>query len=155
MPFTDEDRKNAKAATRIEPLAVQEEYIRVPGDLAYWNERYAQVLRTALLAEHERRTAEARVALELRGAAKVEGAKPTVDEVNSRVTVNAEVTKAVLTEIEALAEKEQVRGVLEAIRSKKEMLISLGAHLREEMRDDPTIRTAERVGERERKAAAR
>lgn len=152
MPFTDADRKAAKDATCIEPLTVQEEYIRVPGDLAYWNERYAQAYRLAMLAEHTRRTVEARVQLELRAAAKAEGAKPTVDEVAARVTTHSEVTAALLHEIETQAEKEQIRGILEAIRAKKEMLISLGAHLREEMRDDPSIRTEQRIGERERRA---
>lgn len=153
--LTDDDRKEAKKATDIEPLQIQVDYIRVPGDLAYWGQKYAGALRAAMVAEHERRTTEARVLLGLRGSAKVAGEKPTVDEVNAHVATHPEVLAALLAEIDAQVAKEQVRAILEAIRGKKEMLVSLGAHLREEMRDDPTVRVERRLDSRERAVARR
>ena len=141
--MNQEDLKEAQRATRIEPLAIQEEYIGLPGHLAYWNNRYAAALEAALRAEHERKMAESRVLLELRAAAKVEGTKPTVDEIEARVALSQDVRSALLDEIAAQAEKARVQGVVEAIRAKREMLVSLGAHLREEMRGDPSIRSEE------------
>jgi hypothetical protein len=38
---------------QIEPLALDEEFIRCPADIAYWNERYSDALNAFLLAEAE------------------------------------------------------------------------------------------------------
>ena len=43
----------------VEPEALQEEFVRIPADLAYWNERYAQAHREHLLAKLDAERAEA------------------------------------------------------------------------------------------------
>jgi len=131
----------------IEPLAIEEEFIRLPADLAYWNERFAQANRAFLIADIEEKRTEARLHLECRARLTVEkgedGKKvkaPTVSDIEAEVNGHEDMQRAQDRLIAAEAEKVRLYGVLDAIRTKREMVVSLGAHMRAEMQGDPTLR---------------
>jgi len=119
--------------TRIEPLALEEEYIRLPSDTAYWAARYAAVLGrylerravTKQMASELKRTIRDRLTVEL-------PKKPTVSEVEVEVQTDPAYIAAVAEEDAAEVEKVWLGGFLEALRAKREMLVSLGAHIRME-----------------------
>jgi hypothetical protein len=135
----DEKLKAVRDAVKIEPLAMQEEFVRIPADLSYWNAQYADLLRRFLVAKAESEHLWARIWMETRETLLIDG-KATEKLIESKATCNPEWQKAHLALVELEAEKARVRGVVEAIEAKKEMLISLGAHLRAEMEGDPMVR---------------
>lgn len=135
-----------KDCVTIAPEAIQEEFVRVPADIAYWGELYANALRAWKIAKLTSEKMIAMLNIEHRERL-IEGgvAKPTVDAVKSAVVQDDryEVTK--LAEIEAEAAHASLRSRCQAIAAKKDMVQSLGAQLRVEMGHDPTVRDAVRA----------
>ncbi len=129
-----------RECVKIEPLAIQEEFVRIPMDLAYWNARYARALKNYLMSKIEVDVMYARLEPEIRQALINAGAKVTEAQVKSAIESNEDYIAVRRDQVNAEVEKNELFGCLDAIRSKKEMLISLGAHLRAEMEGDPTIR---------------
>lgn len=130
----------------IEPLVINEEFVRVPSDMAYWNERFASVFRhwKECKAKRERVWSERlfglRRDLELESERKAAASlltapkfKLTVDMVEAAVHRDEQYQQAVDREIAAESEKVRLYGVLEAIRAKRDMLVSLGAQMRAEL----------------------
>jgi hypothetical protein len=134
-----EARRNAAI---IDDLALDEEFRRTPSDLAYWNERYSQALKTYLLAKQRKETTWARLWLEIREGESAGDPKHrvTVDDLKAMVQVRDEYQEVELETIEAEAAKESIKRFCDAISAKKDMLQSLGAKLRAEMDGDPAIR---------------
>jgi hypothetical protein len=125
---------------RIDPLDIQSEFIRIPGDLAYWNDQYATALRAALMAKVDLEILKSQLDPLVRQALLDAGGKATEPMVGAAIETNDEVIEAKYHMVEAEVEKSRMYGTLDAIRSKKEVLISLGAHLRAEMANDPMLR---------------
>lgn len=131
---------------QIEPLALEEEFIRLPADLAYWNERYSQAVRAFLVSKIEAERCEARLHMEVRtrlAAAAPEGAKskgPTVADIEAAVESQPELQAARMRALDAEVDKVRLQGVLDAVRAKRDMLVQLGARARIEMEADPVIR---------------
>lgn len=125
----------------INPENIQEEFIAIPGLIAYWNARYADAQRAHLKAKHKLDVREA----QLMGICRQEiinaGGKPTEAMVAAAVQTNEEFIRARAAANEAEAAKSEAYGNLDAVRTKKEMLISLGAHLRVELENDPSLRS--------------
>jgi hypothetical protein len=130
-----------KECVYIEPLQMEAEFTRLPGDFAYWGERYSRASRAFLLAEREEKTVRAKQWLVLRAKMVGEGQKATEAAVDATVEADPAVQAAYLARLEAEAEKDRLRTVLESIRTKREMLVSLGATIRQEMENDPVIRS--------------
>jgi hypothetical protein len=135
----------ARLSVAIEPLALQEEYVRLPSDMAHWGARYARAFKAWKLAALAEERVEAELHLEHRERLAMlgggEGKKgPTVDAVKSAVVNDQRYHDAHYRTIEAEVEKLRVQGTLEAVRAKREMLVSLGAQLRAEMQSDPRVR---------------
>jgi hypothetical protein len=129
-----------RECVRIDPLDIQAEFIRVPGDLAYWNDRYADALREFLISEADFKILKAQLEPLTRQALLDAGGKTTEAQVKAAIDSDDQVLEAQRRCVEAEVEKNRLYGALDAIRSKKEMLISLGAHLRAEMGGDPVLR---------------
>lgn len=125
----------------IEPLALNEEFIRLPADVAYWNERYSKAYRGWSTAKVELDRIRAQKNLEIREAAKTGGGKVTEAYVESLIEVDPAYVNSRMTLIEAEVEKTRLYGVLDAIRTKREMLVSLGAQIRQEMAGNPQLRS--------------
>lgn len=124
----------------LEPLAIQEEFVRMSADYAYWNERSAeafkhwQELKSKREEVYATRLKEVREELqfELDSSPDKKG-KVTVSEVESAVLADRYYRDAKTEEITAEAEKVRLVGFMEALRTKRDMLISLGATQRAEM----------------------
>jgi hypothetical protein len=133
-----------KSAVSIDPLLIQEEYVRLPADLAYWNERYVQAYRAQGTAKSRKERLFALLSLQTRQRLVDEGLKPT----ESMVTAHVEGDKSYIAVADSFfaAEVELVRikGVVEAVRAKKDMLVSVGAHIRAELNSDPSLRSESR-----------
>ena len=126
----------------VEPTAIQEEYVRLPADLAYWNELYARAYHRHLTAKVNEKHLNALLRIEHREQLENSVARVTESMVDSAVDTDERLQRAHSERIEAEVEKTRLYGILDAIRAKREMLVSLGAHVRAEMEDDPLVRKA-------------
>lgn len=124
----------------IEPTMLNEEFVRIPVDLAYWHERYSEAIRAHLLAKLAYDQLRARVGLEVREEVAAAGVKKTVGDIEAMITVHPEVSAAYLDFVEADAERQAIRNRCEAVQAKREMLQSLGAKMRAEIMSDPALR---------------
>lgn len=129
---------------RIEPLALNEEYIRLPSDYAFWAEKYRVALERHLLAKAERERSWSKFYLHHSATYGPNGKPATVDYIKASIDTESEYVGAVTEAIYAEGDMTKMRNVLEAIRSKREMLVSLGATIRQEMSQDPVVRERER-----------
>lgn len=125
----------------IEPLALNEEFIRLPADLAYWNERYAQAYKKFLASKLDVDKVRAQRQIHYREALPLEGKKVTESVVEAAVDIDEQVIRAREAHIEAEHEKTRLYGVLDAIRSKRDMIIQIGAQVRTEMQGNPQLRS--------------
>ena len=117
--------------------------MRVPSDLAYWNERFASALHEFLDAKiaRERVLGELLCDPILRDELDEHiGKKATVEQLKGWVMRDDRYLAAKMREMGAEVEKHRLRGCVEAIAAKRDMLISLGAHVRLEMMHDPVLR---------------
>ena len=130
----------------IDAILIQDEYVSLPTYLTHWTARLAAVMEDFQRAEHDEEMTEARVYLE----SKVMCEKATVQELKALVTTNARVISARIRRIEAEAKKSKVRAMVDGIQAKKEMLISLGAHVRAELNASPSLRNQSAIARHER-----
>jgi predicted component of type VI protein secretion system len=130
-------------AVNIEPTLLDEDMKRLPALLAYWNERFSQEHKAYLVAHVERQRVEARLYQEEKDAKA--GAKATIKDLDAAVTLNPEFVAAMDAETQHEAEKARLYGVMDALRTKRDMLIQMGATRRVEMQGDPRIREESRA----------
>lgn len=151
-PQEEAERRAYEAkSVEVEPLALHEEYVRVSGDMAYWGSIYATAERTFQLAELAHKRVTAQLQLEWRETLKARSDKVTEAVVDANVTCDHRYFESKVASIDAEVEKIRVRGLLEAVRAKSSMLVSLGAHVRAEMAADPRVRSEQAFqGERQR-----
>lgn len=149
------------ACVTICPEQIQEEFINLPAQLAYWNERYSMASADYLRAKQIREQVEAQLFIQCRNDLLAKAAleaepdrsdtagtktvkrtikAPSKDAVEAVVGVHPDYIAAKTAENEAEIAKGRMYGVVDAIRTKRDMLISLGAQLRVEMLHDPVIR---------------
>lgn len=134
-----------QASIRIEPLAIQEEYVRVPSDLAFWSEQHSVLYREWQLAKFEREQewgraierARADLSSNRKGAP---GRGPTVASIEAYAIQDPQYVKARNDEIHLESERQRLLGMVDAVRTKRDMLVSLGAHIRAELERDPVIK---------------
>lgn len=136
-----------RQCVRINPEDIQGEFIRIPGDLAYWNAQYAKAMREHLLAKIDENVLEAQLEPIVRQGLREAGAKITENMVSSAIQSHESLVEAKRRTAEADVAKNECFGYLDSIRSKKDMLISLGAHLRIEMMGDPILRDQMRAAQ--------
>lgn len=153
----------------LEPLSLEEEFVRLPADLAYWNAKLSQTAAEYQRAKFHREQVAGRLHVELREELMVaareaaeEAAEealatnpdkkpprisiksPTVDDIKSAVVLHEEYVGARELEIEKEQEKSHEYGIVDAIRCKRDMLVQIGANRRAEMQGDPQLRTETR-----------
>ena len=125
-------------ALDITTTTVHEHYIKMPSELSYFNELYAKTVRRFLQMKVKYEQARAASYLNIRQEHEEAGQKITEAKLSNLVETDEEVMQLRLSLAEAEASKQEAKGRCEALHAKKEMLISLGAHLRAEM-SDPTL----------------
>ncbi len=133
-------------AVRIEPTVIEEEFIRLPGDMAYWNERFAMATHDYLDAKATREKLWGELLNDsaiFDALAKRLGKKPSVDQLKGEIETLDQYVGARQLENTAKADVARTRGNVDCVIAKKEMLISLGAHIRAELNRDAMIREKE------------
>lgn len=129
----------------IDPLDLNREFVELAPRLAYWNAQLAEATRKSMLAkiEHDRARAGKLVELRetLRSGTDPRLAKATVDEIDARVTLDDDVADAQIVYVRLEGERLRIKGIVDAILCKRDMLQSLGAKLRAEMAGDPVLRS--------------
>jgi len=128
-------------AVRIDPTNLNQEYIQLPSQLAYFNNRYAEVYRYWTECKAVSEQVAAQLAQQIRDhlSATSKG-RVTLAEVDQQVLLDPTYRQAKAKERVAEAEKVRLYGVMDALRTKRDMLISLGANYRLEMSGDPMLR---------------
>lgn len=125
----------------IDPDTINNEFCRVPGDLAYWGQQMAVSLEEWKRAKLNRERTEAELFMRQREILISSGVKrPTVSDIESAVQLNPDYEDVKLVEIEAEARYIHMKNNFVAVLAKKEMLQSLGANLRAELERDPVTR---------------
>lgn len=140
----DELEQRVRECTDIFPEAIQEEYVRLPSDLAYWNKQYAEAQRVELKAKARAKRARADAQLRIRQEAADDGRKMTDKIAEAETEIDADVAEAEDFYADAVADRSRLYGVVDAVRAKKDMLVSLGAHVRAELEGDPSLRAEAR-----------
>lgn len=132
----------AEESFAIDPVDLNREFCELAPRLAFWNAQLAEATKKSMIAKAEWDAESARKLLEAREEARLDPkAKLTVDEVNAKVLLDDDVSDAHAVWIEAEAERVRLRGIVEAVLCKRDMLQSLGAKLRAEMQGDPVLRS--------------
>lgn len=129
-----------RECVRIAPEALEEEFVRLPADLAYWNGQYADATREHLVAKLDLDRLYARLVIEHRERLANTNNKVTESMVESAVSNDDNYAAGRLRLIETEVDKVRLQGVVDAVRSKRDMIISIGAHIRAEMAGDPHLR---------------
>lgn len=124
----------------ITPEAISEEFARVAVDLAYWNAVYAEKMREHREAELTQKRTKAMLYIKHRTILTETNGKTTEAQVDAAVLLDEDMVVADTNLITAEVEMTKARGTLDAVRAKREMVVSLGAHLRAEMAGDPVLR---------------
>jgi len=113
----------------IDPLDLDDHFRRLPAELAYYNAQYAEAYARQLDAKRQlERTHAETYHLVLQGEKKM-----TVQAINAAIEEDEVYSLAKKELVDAESEKQRLRGKVEVVSAKKEMLISLGAHIRSEM----------------------
>lgn len=131
------DHEAVMAAVTIEPTVLNEEFIRLPSDMAYWMSVYCDAIETLLGAKRQLDAGESQIRLEYKSQARE---RPTESYLDSCVFQDPRyrVLKEGVDRAEVI--KQRAHAVVESLRAKRDMLISLGAHIRAEMEQQLTIR---------------
>jgi hypothetical protein len=139
---TEEDRQEfLRACLEINPTDLNQEFIKVPGEIAHWNEQFANATYAHATAKLTYEREYARLFVELRN---------TLDP-NTKKPPSLELLKAMCDADEDLgelahdmnlkdADRIHIRGLVDAVVRKADMLQSLGAKIREEHRGDAGLR---------------
>jgi hypothetical protein len=144
MTETFDPQAYLEDCVRIDDMVLDEEFIRVPSDLAFWSARHAEAVRTHLIAKLEAEKARAKAHLKLKAEAEIAGKKMTVADLDAHIYHDPDYLDAAVALIEAESEKKRLQGCVEAVHAKKEMVQSLGAKLRAEMERDPLVKAEQR-----------
>lgn len=131
-----ETDKEIRRAVRIEPTAIQEEYASLPADLNRWGHLLAAAHSDKERADLDLDTWDANERLRIKAEAEAKNMKITVDTTDALVYANQVYRRLREAVILAEKDKQEIFATVEAIRAKKEMLISLGATMRQEIEGD-------------------
>lgn len=125
---------------QVDSLDVDGHFNRLPADIARWTERYADALGRALRAEARQRRTFAELFLEYKATLLENGKNMSEEVAKYKTRCNPKYVEAQDAEIDAEVARVRIEGVLNALRAKKDALVSLGAGMRAEMNANPSIR---------------
>lgn len=153
-----------RSVVKIDQRNIQAEYCALPEAVSLWIFRRVEATKRHRLAELELEVLEENTKIDTRAAnlqavrASVKDEKTgksmikaaTVDEIDALVASNPMVVQAKRAVIDAAEQKEKCAGMVDALMTKKDMLVSLGADIRAEKHGDPSIRDHQGGGENNR-----
>lgn len=117
----------------VVPELISEEFVRIAPDIAYWSSHYARAHQDYLTAKLNTKRVRAGFRISERARLIGDGVKYTESMLDALVDASDTVFAAEAAEIAAEVERSRIMGILEAVRAKKDMLVSIGAHQRAEM----------------------
>jgi hypothetical protein len=123
-----------------DPEKIVQSFTEMPSQIAWAATRHAQAVRTHLRTKARARRLRGLLEIQAREELRQFYPKPTESQVAARTEQDARWVVAQEEEIEAEVSRELTKGLLEAARCKRDMLISIGATLRAELERDPVIR---------------
>ena len=129
----------------LDAVQIEQEFSRVSADVAYWSTMYARAHRRYLRAKILRDQTKAAAYIEHRDLLMASHGKATVRDIDSSISGDMKVQEVEADVVEAEYEREKLKGTMEAVRAKRDMLITLGAHLRVEMQGNPKINEVARA----------
>lgn len=142
-----ENDSDVKRAVRIQPTAIQEEYANLPAMIHRWLTLLAHAEEQHLLAKLDLKEWEAKERLKIREVAELKGTKPpTVDAIDAHIEAHEKYRQLSMAIIKTEHDRDEVFATVEALRAKKEMLISLGATMRQEIEGNRELLIRERRG---------
>jgi len=127
-------------SVKIDPLDLNREFVEFPARLAYWNNNLADATDRYLTAKADYETAKAAARVRLRSSTLTIGKAPTREDIDAMVVLDDDVRSAQEVFMKADVDRTRVRGIVEALCAKRDMLQSLGAKIRAEMHSDPALR---------------
>lgn len=128
-------------AVSIDRRQLGGEFIELSGHLAYWGDRYADAQVAKLRAEMGAKKLRRRIYLQLRSVKEKGDTETSLD---ARVETDPMVDEADELVLLRTAASLKLRSLVESIRTKGDMLVSLGAHQRAELKGDPMLRHTSR-----------
>ena len=99
-----------KSCIDLDPQDLESEFVKYPGNLAFWNSKHTDSVRSYLFAKMHREEVEAALQLDIRASAETLGKKVTEKIIESMVLVSKGYKEARVAEIEAEAEDESEAG---------------------------------------------
>jgi hypothetical protein len=135
-----ENERDLRDRLRIDPSALEDEFVRCPGDIAYIAGLHAKAMGVHLIAKIRQKRLRALLTAEARQALINLGSKATVAEVEAAVDSDIRWIEAQVEEDTANVLREDAKGKLLAAVAKRDMIIQMGANFRAEMQRDPSIR---------------
>lgn len=134
-----------RECVRIDPHSLNDEFVRLPADYAFFNEKYRTALERSLLADAAVKRMRAGLYITSSEAVMPSGKPATVGYIEALVERDPDYAQAASEAIYAEADVAHVKGVLEAIRTKRDMIIQMGATVRQELQNDPAVRDRART----------
>jgi len=131
------ESNSSVGSLRIEEANVRQHYLDLPGEVAFWASRAANEANQSMRANYAYKRGRANASEQYRAQAAAVGEKMTESRLS--VLVDADGTEASLYDeyLQVEAQHAKSKALLEGMRSKRDMLISLGAHIRQEMQTMP------------------
>ena len=132
---SDED-SYLRSCLSVNQADLPSEYIRVSADYGYWAERFAAVDEETARLKTRLEMVDAKLSIEIETELRADGLGgtrgPSDKKVRHRV-LGHQVYRGALNDYQSMnGERERLNQILKAIQVKKEMLISLGATMRQE-----------------------
>lgn len=111
----------------FEKGSIDDEFVRVPRDLAYWTEKCCDAKRQELASKQEMERVKAALHIEVRESTKDQGIKATIGDIEAKVRLHPDYQMAAHSLVDAESELARAKGRLDVIRAKKDVLSSLSA----------------------------
>ena len=127
-------------AVQVDVDTLDEHFKMLPAGIAHWNERYANARGRQLRAEARRKRTYAELFLEIKKTPLENSKYPSEVVADLQVKIDPRYVEAQEAEIEAEVACVRLYGVVEALRAKRDALVSFGANVRAERSGEPLIR---------------
>lgn len=128
-----------RARLRIDPEALEEEFLACPADIAYLGALHARAIGEQLRAEGKAKRIRGLVYVQTRQRLIDAHGKATEAHIEAEVDQDKRVVLADAEEIDAQVTLTKAKADFAAVMAKRDMLVQMGATYRAEMERDPAI----------------
>lgn len=133
-------KKYLEESIDINEARLNDEFIKMPAAIAYWANEHANKVADYQHAKLNKDQTYARLFTKYHAKLLDEKERPTEKKVDAAIELDHEMYQAQVALLTAEREKNHVAGIMEAVRTKRDMLVSLGANYRAELQGDPSLR---------------